>query len=86
MPKMLKISLIQKDLVWEDPRANLNNVEEIIEKLPSSDIIVLPELFTTGFSMNVHGNAEEMDGLSYLWMKKIRKCLMDFRSHLILLP
>jgi omega-amidase len=56
---MLNISVIQTTLYWENPTANLAHFEEKIAQLPSgTDLIVLPEMFTTGFSMNSQQLAE----------------------------
>jgi omega-amidase len=86
MGNTLTISLIQLDLVWEDVGQNLAKFENIIEELPSTDIIVLPELFTTGFTMSVEPNAEEVDGPSVKWMismaKKYSVAICGRRSHL----
>lgn len=73
MSKTLTISLIQSDLAWENPRVNLSNFEKIINGLPQTDLVVLPELFTTGFTMNVEANAEEINGLGSKWMLKMAK-------------
>jgi omega-amidase len=50
---MLAVSVLQSSIYWENPTANLAHFEEKIAQLPQGqDIIVLPEMFTTGFSMN----------------------------------
>lgn len=50
MPRTLKVAAISLDIAWADPQENLSVVESIIEKLPSGiDVVVLPELFSTGF-------------------------------------
>ena len=55
----LQISLIQTTIVWENKLQNLKHYENLIEKVPSgTDIIVLPEMFSTGFSMNAAALAE----------------------------
>ncbi len=72
--KSLKISLIQTDNVWENIAANLNRLSSKIEQIKEeTDMIVLPELFTTGFTMEAGEVAESMDGKGVLWMKKIAK-------------
>jgi omega-amidase len=56
--------------VWEDITANLAGLEEKIATLPeAADVIVLPEMFSTGFSMNVSVCAEVMDTTTTRWMK-----------------
>lgn len=52
MSEELNISLVQYDIAWEDPEANYERVEKLIlERELRSDIIVLPEMFNTGFTM-----------------------------------
>ncbi len=70
MKKKLIISTIQADLVWESPSKNLVQFSEKIKQIDTSDIIILPEMFTTGFSMNAEMLAENMTGISVNWMKK----------------
>jgi omega-amidase len=68
----LTISLIQTDLFWEDKTANLQMLEKKIRALQDkTEIVILPEMFTTGFSMRAAELAEKMDGPSVSWMKKI---------------
>lgn len=70
----LNISLLQFDIVWNDKQANLNKIESLIEKHYSkSDILILPEMFNTGFSMNPEYFAEDANSTTYEWMKKISK-------------
>ncbi|SEH98175.1 Carbon-nitrogen hydrolase [Paenimyroides aquimaris] len=59
----MKIALLQLDTLWEDKVANLENVTELIGSLPDDvDLVVLPEMFTTGFTMNPEVVAEEEQG------------------------
>ncbi len=68
----LKISIIQTDIVWENIAANLAHYEEKIQALKGlQHIIVLPEMFSTGFSMSPEKLAEPMDGPSVQWLKKM---------------
>ncbi|MBA6156865.1 amidohydrolase [Tenacibaculum sp. S7007] len=70
----LKIALIQSDLIWENPDENRKLFEEKINNLPTDiDLIVLPEMFTSGFTMNASKLAEEMDGTTVNWMLKLAK-------------
>ena len=48
----LRISIIQIDQAWENIPANLKHIEHLLEALPDTDLILLPEMFHTGFSMN----------------------------------
>lgn len=70
----MKIALIQSSLVWENPKANRNNFEEKINAISEKvDLIVLPEMFTSGFTMNPKDVCEAMDGETVLWLKLIAK-------------
>ena len=68
----LKITLIQSDLHWEDIGANLAMFEEKIWQIgQSTDVIVLPEMFTTGFTMKAGKLAEHMNMRTFKWMKQM---------------
>lgn len=68
----LKIALIQTPLHWQDPGANLSMLEEKIWQLNEEvDLIVLPEMFPTGFTMNSEQCAEPMNFTSFKWMKQM---------------
>lgn len=68
----LTCTLIQTNLHWEDKAANLSMLEEKIMRIDSqTEIVILPEMFNTGFSMKPAHLAETMDGLAIAWMKKI---------------
>lgn len=70
----MKIALIQSDLYWEDVSKNRNNFESKINQIDSEvNLIVLPEMFSTGFTMNALAVAETMNGETVLWMKEIAK-------------
>jgi omega-amidase len=67
----LRISLIQTPLHWEDKKANLDMLNKKIDGLPDkTELIILPEMFNTGFSMNKESLAESMDGPTVDWMRK----------------
>jgi omega-amidase len=69
----LKIATIQSDLVWEDIHANLHRFETKIAAITEPiDLVVLPEMFTTGFSMNIN-LADKPDGVAMQWMRKMAK-------------
>jgi len=71
MQDQLKVAIIQSDLVWENPEQNRKNFSEKIEMINGSvDLIVLPEMFTTGFTMNASLVAETMEGNTVAWMQK----------------
>jgi len=68
----LTFTLIQTHLHWEEKTANLQMLEEKINSIQhSTQIIVLPEMFNTGFSMNPETLAEDMNGPTVEWMKKM---------------
>lgn len=67
----LQISLIQTDLRWEDKAANLAMLEQKIENIPHTQVVVLPEMFSTGFSMQPALLAETMEGPAVQWMKDV---------------
>ncbi|KAA2245279.1 amidohydrolase [Chitinophaga agrisoli] len=67
----LKVTLIQSQLYWEDIAANLRMFDEKINAIPErTEVIVLPEMFSTGFSMESEKLAETMDGSAVQWMKQ----------------
>jgi len=66
----LKITIIQTDIIWENIQANLEKYSEIVSGIEETDVIVLPEMFTTGFSMQPEKLKESMEGISVMWMKK----------------
>lgn len=68
----LTITLIQTNLFWENKKANLQMLQQKIESIPEkTEVVILPEMFTTGFSMKPELFAETMDGETVQWMKKI---------------
>lgn len=70
----MKIALIQSSLFWENPKANRNHFEEKISGiLDDVDLIILPEMFTTGFTMQPKNVAETMEGETILWLQSLAK-------------
>lgn len=68
----LKLALVQANLIWESAELNRQKMEQLLGGLsPDVDIIVLPEMFTTGFSMSPARLAEPMDGPSVNWMRSL---------------
>lgn len=68
----LTLTIIQTDLFWEDKKANLEMLSQKIEDIrEKTEIVVLPEMFSTGFSMNTGALGEKMDGETIRWMKEI---------------
>jgi omega-amidase len=68
----LRITTVQADLVWEKKIENLAKFDDLLRgiKRGETDVIVLPEMFTTGFSMNPAAFAETMDDATIFWLKK----------------
>ena len=70
----LTISTIQTNLLWEESSANLRLLEEkIIAIEDKTEIVVLPEMFSTGFSMRAEQLAETMGGETVSWMKRVSR-------------
>lgn len=70
--KQLNILALQLDLVWEDPAANRRSVEKKLSMHGDPfDMLVLPEMFCTGFTMEPAKNSETMDGATVSWMEKL---------------
>jgi len=68
----LTITLIQTNLIWENKKANLDMLQQKIESIKEkTEIVILPEMFTTGFSMKPELFAEKMDGEAVQWMKRM---------------
>ena len=67
----LTITLIQSDLAWENIHANLDHFNSEIDAANrDTDLIILPEMLSTGFSMNAESLAEEMNGVTVTWMRE----------------
>jgi len=72
MKNEMFVAGIQAPLVWENPTENKLYFEKKINLLPENlDLLVLPEMFTTGFTMNPEKVAEKMDGQTISWLQKI---------------
>lgn len=70
----MRVALIQSDIVWENPSANRLHFEEKINAIQETvDLIVLPEMFSTGFTMNPSAVAETMEGETVSWMVALAK-------------
>ncbi len=69
---MLSVALVQSTLYWEDITANLAMLEEKLATLPhTTDVVVLPEMFSTGFSMQPGRLAEHEGLMTTRWMKQM---------------
>jgi omega-amidase len=70
MSDNLRITLIQTSLHWENIPVNLKMFTDKIAAIEKTDLIILPEMFSTGFSMNAEALAEDMNGPAVQWMKR----------------
>lgn len=70
MSQSLTVAILQLDLAWENPEINRQKIETKVNSLSQSvDLIILPEMFTSGFTMNASAVAETMDGKTLSWLK-----------------
>ena len=71
----LKVTLIQSDLQWQNPALNRQRLKAAVEKELTlngpGDLVVLPEMFTTGFCMDAADQAEEMTGSTVQWLREL---------------
>ncbi|MBN2166788.1 MAG: amidohydrolase [Marinilabiliaceae bacterium] len=66
----MKVGCLQYDIIWHNIDANLNKIELLTEdRLHDIDLLILPEMFQSGFTMNPSVVAETMNGKTVLWMK-----------------
>ena len=65
------ITLYQQDILWGEPEANRRKVEEVLSSAPKSDIFVVPETFTTGFGDHMAALAEEQEGPTLQWARRM---------------
>jgi len=71
MDERLTVCLVQPDLFWENPAANLEQLDRMMGEMePDTGLVILPETFTTGFTMNTGSFAEEKGGSALSWMKR----------------
>lgn len=66
----MKVSILQRDIVWAMPAENVMRTNQVIDRLPKSDLYVLPEMFSTGFATQPEGIAESNNSDTLLWMKQ----------------
>lgn len=67
----MNIILLQTDIQWQKPNENRTHAEKIIDTLPQADLIILPEMFTSGFCMAPAEVAEKADTATLHWMQTI---------------
>ncbi len=72
----IKISLVQSDLVWENTTKNLENFDKLLTEIDNeTEIIILPEMFSTGFTMNVENLEKPLGKRAFDWLKDKAKKL-----------
>ena len=80
MKSQLTIALVQADCHWEDASANREHLTQLLAQVPAgTDVAILPEMFSSGFSMHPERMAESMKGPTLLWMKtwaKTHQCVL----------
>ncbi len=64
----LAVSLVQTQQFWEEKQQNFQHFEKLLENLEPTDILIFPEMFHTGFTMNAQEMAESMDGEGMQWL------------------
>jgi omega-amidase len=75
----LKVTIVQSSLHWENIEKNIEMFSLKLDGIKKkTDLIVLPEMFTTGFTMKVEENAESMNGKAVMFMKKYSKKLNTY--------
>jgi len=77
MKPPISIYIVQTDLVWENTNQNLLRMQWHIQKTEPNSMIVLPEMFNTGFTMNSIDYAETMEGSTLGWLKEISLAISE---------
>lgn len=72
MKNDLVVTLVETDLIWESPEGNRKALaEKILSHVSASDLFILPEMFTSGFTMNPELVSDTMDGETIRWLKEL---------------
>jgi omega-amidase len=72
----LNVTLVQAELAWQDPEGNRQQFAGLLGNLRGdTDLVILPEMFNTGFTMDTAAQAEEMGGETIAWMAEQARCL-----------
>jgi predicted amidohydrolase len=69
----LELALIQSELAWQDPAANRAHFETLLDQARGADLVVLPEMFSTGFCMDSAALAEPENGPTSMWLSEQAK-------------
>ena len=70
MADILRTALVQTSLIWEDPAGNLKRIAELLRPIADVDLIILPEMFSTGFTMEPHRIPEDWQDKTIQWMQE----------------
>ena len=71
----LTVALVQTTLAWHDRQANFDHFDDLLQQAAGADLVVLPEMFTTGFSMDSKALAEAENGPTTTWLREQAKKL-----------
>lgn len=72
--KNLRLTIVQADIVWHNIKENLYQIETLIKKeKPETDLIILPEMFNTGFTMKPDEVSEEMSGSAVNFLRRMAR-------------
>ena len=66
----MKVCLLQTDILWGDPQANLRHLDALLDGAPRADLYVLPEMFTTGFATLEGATVETEPSVGLAWMRR----------------
>ena len=69
----LRVTCVQNDVIARDPEANRRHLDEMLENVENTDVIVFPETFTTGFPADPNVFAEDVNGVTMQWMREKAK-------------
>lgn len=69
----LRVTCVQNDVIARDPEANRRHLDEMLENVENTDVIVFPETFTTGFPADPSVFAEDVNGVTMQWMREKAK-------------
>ncbi len=68
----MKITLLQSDIIWEDKNQNFTRLERLMKEIPEgTDMVILPEMFNTGFSMNPENLFEDPRSVTEEWLRRM---------------
>lgn len=69
----MKVAVLQHDTAWEDPRANFERMRRLLDAAPDADLACMPEMFASGFSMNVAAIAEPPEGPTFQFLGSLAR-------------